>query len=160
MKIPMVIVETQLKKYLTFEQLNKSKFKLLLEDAFGKKLIKDYFTYANPNAIMVIEKENQYVGAIVAEAAGNNVQYLDKIAIAKTSQGNGIGKKLWQEFGAQSKKLIWRAKENNPINLFYQKNCDGFQKVGDWIMYWKGLSQEELQQAIAYAAAKKSSFEE
>ncbi len=152
--------EIEAKTYPKFTDINQQRFKELLEDAFGKKLIKDYFTYAKPNAIMVIEKENQYVGTIVAEAVGNSVQYLDKIAIAKASQGNGIGKKLWEEFGAQSKKLIWRAKENNPINAFYQRKCDGFQKVGDWIMYWKGLSQEELQQAIAYAAAKKSSFEE
>ena len=161
MKKPVTMTETnELKTYKSFDFVNQQKFKELLEDAFGKKLIATYFSDAQPKTIMVLEKENQYIGAIVAEAIGNNVEYLDKIAIARNSQGNGIGKKLWTQFGAQSKKLIWRAKENNPINDFYQRNCEGFQKINSWIIYWKGLSAKELAHALVYATTKKASFVE
>ena len=153
-----------LKKYATFDEVNQPKFKALLENAFGKVLIKDYFSYAMPSTIIIMKEVKkdgeEYLGAIVAETIGNDVHYLDKIAIAKNHQGNGIGKKLWEHFAARSQKMVWRAKENNPINDFYLKNCEGLQKVHGWIIYWKGLTSTELREAIAYAVAKKATFEE
>ena len=149
-----------LKKYTGFGTVDKLKFKDLLEDAFSKKLVKDYFTYANPKLIIIADNDKKYLGAIVVEKIAGNIYYLDKIAVVKEFQRNGIGKKLWEELNLKSEKLVWRAKENNPINNFYQSRCEGMQKTGEWIIYWRGLTPKELEISIKYALMKKKTMEE
>lgn len=151
---------TTLKKFNSFKEINKAKFKTLLEDAFSKKLTKGYFSYVKPEYIIIAEKDDEYIGTIVVEKTGKTIYYLDKIAVAKKYHGNGIGKKLWEELHGDNKKIVWRAKENNPINDFYIKQCEGMQKVSGWIIYWRNLTPEELKKAIKYALKKKQTMEE
>ena len=47
---------------------------------------------------------------------------------------------------------------NNLINDFYKKQCDGMQKAGNWIIYWKGLNLEDIKIGIKYALSKKETL--
>jgi acetylglutamate synthase len=147
-------------KFKSFKGIEKIKFKNLIKNSFNKTLTVDYFDYAKPKMIIIAKDKDDYLGTIVAEKVNRNIDYLDKIAVARIFQGKGLGKNMWELLGESSKKLVWRAKEENPINDFYKRQCDGMQKVGKWIIYWKGLNYNEIKIGINYAILKKETLGE
>lgn len=149
-----------LEKYKNFDTIDKTKLRALIKDSFNKELVNDYFSYAKPKKIIIAKDKADYLGTIIVEKANNDIDYLDKIAVARIFQGKGLGKKMLELVDESSKKLVWRAKENNPINDFYKKQCDGMQKVKNWIIYWKGLNFEEIEIAVNYALSKKETLGE
>jgi acetylglutamate kinase len=154
-------MEMKFEKLYSVEDLNRGKFRDLVESAFEKKLVDDYFSYCDPAYIVVCHKEHEYVGSIVVEGipSSNGLHYLDKIIVSPEFQKQGIGEKLWKHLNGDSEKLIWRAKENNPINNFYLKQCEGLQKVSPWNIYWYGLNPSELELGIDYSLSKKLTLE-
>lgn len=152
--------ELSLKKYKNFKSIDKSLFKSLISDSFDKHLLNEYFSYVNPNLVIIAKDKGckEYIGTIVLEKINKKIGYVDKIAVAKKYQGNGVGKKMLNTLDESSKHLVWRAKESNPINTFYKKECDGMQKVGGWIIYWKGLNYDEIHEGIKYAISKKETL--
>ncbi len=136
-----------------FNDLNKSKLKGLLEDAFGKKLAEGYF---EDEAKEVLYQKDCEAVAIIKEA--NELPYLDKFAVAKHCQGTGLGKSLWEELDKKYSKLVWRALACNGANSFYDKQCDGFVKKGKWKVYWKGLCEKEIMQSVEAVAEKQATM--
>ena len=121
------------------KQLDKTKIKKLLEEAFNKTLDSDYFEAEFKEIFL----EKNYDGiALIKEI--NNIPYLDKFAVAKHSQGNGLGRSPWLKLMKKYPKLTWRATPENPINEFYAKNCDGFIRNKEWKAYWKNLDIAEI----------------
>ena len=87
------------------------------------------------------------------------LNYMDKMAVAEEFQKNGIGRILWNEMRKDADKIIWRGIEHNMIaSKFYHRICDGIYKQGDWIVYWKGLEKDEVDEGIEYALNKEYSF--
>ncbi len=130
--------------------LDKSKIKYLLENAFCKTLVPEYFN----SQIKEVFYEKNYEGiAVIKELS--NIPYLDKLAVLKSCQGTGLGKSLWNSVLKKYPKLILRASIANPLNSFYAKECDGFVKGSEWNVYWKGLSWHEAE-TTANLAMKKS----
>jgi len=104
--------------------------------------------------------KEKYIGGIVVEKIPNldDVFYLDKIVVDKTHRGKGIGKMLWQELNGYSSKLMWRAKKENPIIDFYEKQSDGsltFPEISDYTFFYYGINASQLQTAVDYAIKKK-----
>ncbi|NBV84216.1 hypothetical protein EBR57_08890, partial [bacterium] len=119
--------------------LDKDRLRALLEDAFRKRLVDDFFE----DKIKMVLVEKNYEGvAIIKKIRG--IPYLDKIAVAKTSEGTGLGRSLWQKVAEQYPKLVWRSTPVNPLSSFYLRECDGCMKFPKWIVYWRNLEEGEI----------------
>ena len=55
-------------------------------------------------------------------------------------------------------RLFWPAREDNPIRSWYEKQCDGRTRAGEWIVFWKGLPPERSADAVSYAKLRASDF--
>ncbi len=148
------------KKYSSLRDINKKQFQELVKSGFGKDLIQGYFEYVNPKYICLAETNESYLGGIVVESMGEDIYYLDKIVVAKDCQNQKIGSNLWKILNGDIKKLVWRARKENPIINFYTEQCEGMQKVDDWVIFWKGLNPDELKKGIKYAKGKKVTLKE
>ena len=150
----------EIRRFHSFDELDKAKFTCLIESGFGKKLVPDYFEYANPVLICLAESGGSYAGAIVVEQIPEieDAYYLDKIVVEEEAQGQGIGKLLWAELNGHAPKLAWRAKKDNPIIEFYAKQADtviSFPKGSDYIFFFYGIKVQDIQKALEYAINKK-----
>ena len=47
--------------------------------------------------------------------------------------------------------VFWRARRANPISEWYVKLCDGFARLPDWTVYWKGIAVDAIPKAIEWA---------
>jgi acetylglutamate kinase len=139
--------------YNNFKEVNKEKLKKLLEKSFLKKLSNEYF---NEN-IKEIFLEKDYKGVIIIKKL-NGLIYLDKFAVIKEFQGEGIGRDLWQLLSKKYKKIFWRAKPNNEINDWYQKKSTTIFKFDTWNVYCINLNLKESSSAVNYSLNKKESF--
>jgi acetylglutamate kinase len=147
------------KKYMSFEDIDKSKFCDLVISSFGKKLVSDYFDVTIPKYICIAQDNEEYLGGIVVLPFNKDIVYLDKIMVDLNYVHNGVGKNLWTILNGDSNKILWRAKSTNPINNFYEKQCTGLHKIDEWIIYWKGLNLVELSEGIDFAINKKVTLE-
>ncbi|MFH1521015.1 MAG: acetylglutamate kinase [Candidatus Micrarchaeota archaeon] len=117
-----------------FSGLNTKKIKSLLEDSFGKILSDNYFDY--PIDSIILEKDYSAI-AIIKKFSGH--YYLDKFAVSKNAQGNGLGKSVWCMIKKYYPSLIWRSTIENSINGWYFKNADGVQKNHQWVVFWYNM---------------------
>lgn len=146
------------KKYLSFDDIDKSKFCDLVISSFGKKLVENYFELTVPKYLCIAQNDLEYVGAIVVLPFKEEIVYLDKIMVHNSYAKNGLGKNLWSILNGDGEKILWRAKNDNKINSFYDKHCTGFHKTDDWRVYWKGLNSQELMDGIEFAINKKETL--
>jgi hypothetical protein len=124
-------------------ELDSARLRLLLEDAFGKNLVDDFFT----EKFRMIFYEKDYEGvAIIKNLKG--IPYLDKLAVSPISEGTGLGKSLWIAISKAYPKLIWRASPKNPLNNFYLRECQGCMKFPKWHVYWRNLDEEDVLPAV------------
>ncbi len=138
-----------------FDELDKDRINALLEASFGKKLVADYFN--SPVATIILE-ENYNGIAIVKKVDG--VPYLDKLAVVPELQGNGLAKELMDKLKEEFPQMIWRAKKSNPINGWYFKNSDGHFRVGEWTIFWYGLSLESAAKLVSRVTEIPKTLEE
>ncbi|MBN2067143.1 MAG: GNAT family N-acetyltransferase [Candidatus Diapherotrites archaeon] len=128
--------------------------KELLEEAFGKKLNSGYFS-EKPLSLFI---EKDWKGLAVVKDA-NGLCYLDKLAVKKEFQNNGVATQLLNAIFEKHPKVFWRTSANNPANLYYFKNCTGCMKDKDWTVFWKNLGTEEIDKAVFFALKRKPDFE-
>lgn len=127
--------------------LDKSRLKGLIERGFGKTLVEGYFA-SEPRMVIL---GGDYEGvAIIRSLEG--IPYLDKFAVLPESQGRGIGGRIWKTIKELNPSLLWRAAEANPCNCWYERNSDGSERHGEWIVYWYNLSPGAASEAAAIAA--------
>ncbi|MFH1785622.1 MAG: acetylglutamate kinase [Candidatus Micrarchaeota archaeon] len=117
-----------------FKELNTKKIQKLLVDSFCKVLSDDYFD--QPIDLVIADKDYSAV-AIIKKISGQ--PYLDKFAVSKNAQGNGLGKTVWSIVKKHYPSLIWRSSLDNPINSWYFKNADGVHKSDKWAIFWYNL---------------------
>ena len=86
---------------------------------------------------------------------------MDKIAVIKEYQGNGLFHVLWGILESEYVKLIWRCKKYNPINEKYEEKCDLVldYESNEWIYYFKNLDSYEIYESLKYMLGKNDSFE-
>jgi len=120
-----------------FKTLNTHKIKMLLEESFHKTLVSSYFNSDVDGIIL----EKDYSGIAVIKKIDGSF-YLDKFAIEKSSQGNGLGKTMWHLIMKKYPSLIWRSSIDNPVNSWYLKQSDGTRKSGVWMVFWYNIDAE------------------
>ncbi|HEX4355770.1 MAG TPA: hypothetical protein VHZ95_22740, partial [Polyangiales bacterium] len=114
-------------RHEAFEGVEIESLRQLLTASFGKPVRDGIF--ARPVTHSYIEE--RYRGAaLVAQARLGS--YLSKFAVTREAQGEGIGRDLWQAMRVDHRVLFWRARANNPIRSWYEKQCDGRVRVREW----------------------------
>lgn len=118
-----------------WEQLDLERLRELIESAFGRKLLPDYFERTRLHRAYV--SENYRTAVILTNEGGYT--YLDKFAVLDEAQGEGLGRAVWQVMRDENPQLFWRSRQGNPVNAFYHGESDGSIKQGPWRVFWYGM---------------------
>ena len=125
----------------------------LLEDSFGRSVRPE--ALSRPFAQVYVEERYRGAALLADTPLGS---YLSKFAVTRQAQGEGIGRDLWQAMLADHARLFWRARPDNPIRSFYERQCDGRMRAGDWVVYSIGVAPEQFPAAIAHALGQPVDF--
>jgi len=135
------------------KDVDADKLWLLLEQSFGRPMRAE----ALERQFGHVYVEEQYRGAALLVDTPL-AQYLSKFAVTRQAQGEGIGRDLWQAMLADHPRLFWRARPDNPVRPFYERQCDARVRVGDWVVYAIGVAPEHIAQVIDYAVSQPADF--
>ena len=129
----------------------------LIESAFGRKLLLDYFETTKLHRAYVSENYRAAV-ILTSEEAGI---YLDKFAVLDEAQGEGLGRAVWQVMRDANPTLYWRSRHGNPVNPFYYAESDGCIKQDKWKVYWYGPAGFDLiERYVRTCEARPATLEE
>ena len=120
-----------------WDQLDLERLRELIESAFGRKLLPDYFERTRLHRAYV--SENYRTAVILTNESGYT--YLDKFAVLDEAQGEGLGRAVWQVMRDENPQLFWRSRQGNPVNAFYHGESDGSIKQGPWRVFWYGMEK-------------------
>jgi acetylglutamate kinase len=84
--------------------------------------------------------------------------YLTKFAVTRQAQGEGIGQDLWNAVTADHPTLIWRARRDNPIRAWYERQAHGRFEADAWTVYARGLRADQMGAAVAFVTAQPVDF--
>ncbi|MHB8913001.1 MAG: acetylglutamate kinase [Lysobacter sp.] len=156
---------------VSWDQLDLPRLRTLIESAFGRRLLPDYFerttlhrAYVSENyrAAVVLTHESLTHESLTHEsltdeplADGVAFTYLDKFAVLDDAQGEGLGRAVWQVMRDENPRLFWRSRRGNPVNAFYYAECDGCIKQAHWKVFWYGLAGfGEIEQCVEHCRAR------
>lgn len=141
-------------RFGSIRECDEARLSALMENSFGKKLAHPE-TFANRVTGLYIEEN--YSGAALLEThpAG---RYLSKFAVGTEARGEGLANELWQEITRDHPAMFWRAREDNPINHWYEKQSEGWQRAGRWRIFWRGIAPEQIPVVIRYSLEKPDDF--
>lgn len=140
-----------------WEALDTARLRALIESAFGRRLLPDYFERKQLHRAYV--SENYRAAVILTEEDGR--PYLDKFAVLDDAQGEGLGRAVWQVMREETPSLFWRSRRENPINAFYLAESDGCVRSGPWQVFWYGFADlAEVAARIDYCASHPPSLED
>ena len=141
-------------KVLTFNSwdgIDLARMRALIESSFGRTLVADYFERTQPRHVYV--SENYRAAMILTEEDG--LAYLDKFAVLDDAQGEGLGRAVWLVMREQNPQLFWRSRAGNPVNPFYDAECDGSLKQPRWKVYWYGMDGfDTIARCVAHCATR------
>jgi bifunctional N-acetylglutamate synthase/kinase len=132
-----------------FDAIDRDRLRALLESSFGRPPDDGFFS--RPASDIYVADD--YRGAAVLRSTPLG-PYLTKFAVDREAQGEGVGSDLWVRLVAERPTVFWRARPTNPIDAWYNKQCDGLARFPDWHVYWKNLASERIPEAIAYSLAQ------
>jgi acetylglutamate kinase len=121
-------------------QIDQSRLISLIEAAFGQSLNDDW--WSEVDLLSAYVSESYRAAAVLAEL--DEFVYLDKFAIDESARGEGLARTVWDHMVRDYPSFVWRSRADNEFNAFYDKECDGSMKVGNWSVYWKGVSDFEI----------------
>ena len=133
--------------------IDRTRIAALFASAFDRQVRDDFF--AQPLARIFIEEN--YSGVAVVQDSPV-APYLTKFAVERQAQGEGIGGELWSMLAREFPRFFWRSRPANQINTWYAKQCDGFARMPEWYVFWRGLAPETIEPAIRYALGLPSDF--
>jgi acetylglutamate kinase len=134
-----------------WRELDLERLRGLIESAFGRRLVPDYFERTRLHRVYVSENYRAAV-ILTSEADGT---YLDKFAVLDEAQGEGLGRAVWQVMREQNPRLFWRSRHGNPVNPFYYSESDGCFKQEKWKVFWYGLGGfDEIERCVAHCATR------
>ena len=124
----------------SWTQLDLPRLRTLIESAFGRHLLPDYFERTTLHRAYVSEN---YRAAVIltdeSRTSEGTLTYLDKFAVLDDAQGEGLGRAVWQVMRDENPRLFWRSRRGNPVNPFYYSQSDGCIKQPQWKVFWYGL---------------------
>lgn len=143
--------------YASWDDVDRQRFAALVESAFGRPLVEDYFERTRPHRIYLSE---HYRAAIVLTVE-NGLTYMDKFVVEEDVRGEGLGRGIWRKVRGENPQLFWRSRAANPANEFYFGYADGAVKEGPWIVFWYGIPDwEKRALAVSHAAERASTLED
>ena len=129
----------------------------LIDSAFGRKLLPDYFERTQLHRAYVSEN---YRAAVILTREDAGI-YLDKFAVLDDAQGEGLGRAVWQVMREQNPSLFWRSRHGNAVNPFYYAESDGCIKQDKWKVYWYGDADfHTIEQYVQLCAQRPATLEE
>jgi bifunctional N-acetylglutamate synthase/kinase len=134
--------------YERFDDLDQEKLRALLESCFGRTLAPDYFAKKACHRVYVTE---DYRATAILTTEGGLV-YLDKFAVTRKAQGEGLGGSVWQRMRRDNDKLFWRAQSANEVNGWYFQQSDGAYRTPKWTVFWYGMADfDEVERCVKTA---------
>jgi acetylglutamate kinase len=131
--------------------LDRERLRGLIESAFGRRLVPDYFERTRLHRAYVSEN---YRAAVILTSEDAGI-YLDKFAVLDEAQGEGLGRAVWQVMREQNPRLFWRSRHGNSVNPFYYSESDGCYKQEKWKVFWYGLDGfGEIERCVAHCATR------
>lgn len=141
----------------SWEELDLSRLRTLVESAFGRRLLPDYFE--RTRLLRAYVSENYRAAVILTEEDGET--YLDKFAVLDEAQGEGLGRAVWQVMREETPRLFWRSRRGNPVNAFYFAECDGCIKQPRWKVFWYGIDDlGDIARCIEHCRERPATLEE
>lgn len=140
----------------SWRELDLDRLRGLIESAFGRRLLPDYFATKTLHRAYVSEN---YRAAVILTLE-NGRPYLDKFAVLDEAQGEGLGRAVWQVMREETPSLFWRSRRGNPVNTFYAAESDGGIRRGPWQVFWYGIDDlAEVARCVDYCGAHPPSLE-
>lgn len=144
----------------SWDELDLPRLRGLIESAFGRRLVDDYFETTPLHRAYVSQN---YRAAVILLDAGDVAQpgcaYLDKFAVLDDAQGEGLGRAVWQVMRDENPRVFWRSRHGNAVNPFYYGESDGCYKQEQWKVFWYGLQEfEDIARAVAHCGARASTL--
>lgn len=134
-----------------WRDLDLDRLRGLIESAFGRRLLPDYFERTTLHRAYVSEN---YRAAVILTSEDAGI-YLDKFAVLDEAQGEGLGRAVWLVAREQNPRLFWRSRHGNPVNPFYYAESDGCLKQEKWKVFWYGMgSFEEIARCVEHCATR------
>jgi acetylglutamate kinase len=131
----------------SWSELDLTRLRELIESAFGRRLLPNYFERTVLHRAYV--SENYRAAVILTDGGG--LTYLDKFAVLDDAQGEGLGRAVWQVMRDENPRLFWRSRHGNPVNPFYYSESDGCFKQEKWKIFWYGLeSFTEIERCVEF----------
>lgn len=110
----------KINNFTKLEDLNLDRLTRLLEASFQKKVNQDKFYGRLEKVLAGAIIAGDYEGAVIMTKE-NEHAYLDKFAIAPSSQGIGLTDILWKRMCDAYPELLWRSRKDNGVNKWYKK---------------------------------------
>lgn len=132
-----------------------SRIRILCEEGFGKPLSPD----VSFEPIDQYYIESNYRGAALLEEHAPGF-FLSKFVVSRQARGEGLAQELWEAACQDKPALYWRSRNNNPINSWYDKQADGFQRGPHWNVFWRGIAPEHIPGIIEYCRSRPPDFAE
>ncbi len=140
-----------------WDQLDLPRLRELIESAFGRNLVPDYFE--RTHLLRAYVSEHYRAAVLLVEIDG--MPYLDKFAVLDDAQGEGLGRAVWQVMRDETPQLFWRSRHHNAVNPFYYAESDGCYKQETWKVFWYGLDGfDAIQRAVAHCAVREQTLAE
>jgi bifunctional N-acetylglutamate synthase/kinase len=136
-----------------YDTVDVPRLERLLIETFGGTPRPEFFR----RAVSGVYVAEDYRGAAIVEPA-NRASYLTKFAVEPVAQGEGIGADLWQAVSRDHPALFWRARTDNPVAAWYGTLADGTMRAGEWRVYWRGVSYEQVPALMEDALGRPTDF--
>lgn len=134
--------------------IDRQRLTALLTESFGRaplpQLLDRSFAHTYVDA--------HYRGAALLDAT-DDWGYLTKFAVTRRAQGEGLGRDLWQAISTDYPRLVWRARQHNAITPWYEAQCDGRLRNGDWTVYFRGIEASDIAAAVDHAMRQPEDFQ-
>jgi acetylglutamate kinase len=135
----------------SWDELDLKRLRRLIESAFGRHLLPDYFE--RTRLLRAYISENYRAALILTEESG--FPYLDKFAVLDEAQGEGLGRAVWQVMREETPQLFWRSRHGNPVNPFYYAEADGCIQQPPWKVFWYGMRGfAEIARCVEHGATR------
>jgi acetylglutamate kinase len=142
----------------SFDDVDKRRVRELIVSCFDRQLIPEYFVKKECHRIYLTQS---YRATAVLTRDGDLPPYLDKFAVTRKAQGEGLGGSLWARIRADNPKLFWRSRTDNPVNGWYFQQADGTYKTEQWTVFWYGLADfAEIERCVNDALSQPATLSE
>jgi acetylglutamate kinase len=141
----------------TWDAFDLPRLRELIESAFGRRLLPDYFERTRLHRAYVSEN---YRAAVILTAEDTGI-YLDKFAVLDEAQGEGLGRAVWKVMREENPRLFWRSRRGNPVNAFYYAEADGCLKQEKWKVFWYGMDDfDDIRRCVQHCAERPATLKD